>query len=192
MSLQGSKCEVTVELLEIWLPWLSSLLFTGFKIMQHFIAEASMKSVSSQTPTMALAGILIFLLVPSVLDLPLLVKHSEVKVSQICGGRSRNKGQGFWQLQVCFLFFGFVFFFTSINPTFSCWPSLLVSDKKETQWKELNGKYLYIYGCLCLYRLCLYSVPNVKGTDREGTETKMYARQKQRILNAGRYMFKYS
>ena len=28
--------------------------------------------------------------------------------------------------------------------------------------------------------------------DKEGTETKMYARLKQRMLNAGRYMFKYS
>lgn len=125
--------------------------------MQHFIADTSMKSVSSQTPTTALAGILIFLLVPSVLDLPLLVKHSEVKFSQICSGRSRNKSQGFWWLQV---------FFSSVNSTSSCWQSLLIFDKKETQWKELNGKYIHIYGYLWLYHLCLYLVPNLRGIEK--------------------------
>lgn len=40
---------VNAELLEVWLEWLSSLLFTGFKIMQH-LQLRTLQSLSPQRP----------------------------------------------------------------------------------------------------------------------------------------------
>lgn len=57
---------------------------------------------------------------------------------------------------------------------------------KGTQWKILT----YIWMSMSISSMSLFS-PKFK-RDREGTETKMCARQKQIILNAGRCMFKYS